>query len=199
MADDDLLPVLTAVGPRLRALRQEAGLTLAQLAEATAISVSTLSRLESGQRRPTLELLLPLARTHQVPLDELVGAPPVGDPRIDPEPFVRHGTTYVPLTRHVGGPQAYKVIMPGGAVEGPLEQQVHDGHDWVYVLSGKLRLRLGDRELVLQAGEVAEFDCRVPHAMVNAGRAPVELIALFGAQGERAHIRAEPASKAASR
>ena len=73
-----------AVGPRLRALRQERGVTLAELSRATGISVSTLSRLESGQRRPTLELLLPLARAHQVPLDELVGAPPTGDPRIHP-------------------------------------------------------------------------------------------------------------------
>ena len=77
-SDDD---VLAGVGPRLRALRQERGATLAGLSAATGISVSTLSRLESGQRRPTLELLLPLARAHQVPLDELVDAPATGDPR----------------------------------------------------------------------------------------------------------------------
>ena len=63
-----------------------AATTLAQLAEATGISVSTLSRLESGRRRPTLELLLPLARAHQVPLDELVGAPATGDPRVHARP-----------------------------------------------------------------------------------------------------------------
>ena len=79
---DDLDAVLTAVGPRLRGLRQQRGTTLADLSAATGISVSTLSRLESGQRRPTLELLLPLARAYRVPLDELVGAPPTGDPRV---------------------------------------------------------------------------------------------------------------------
>src|SRR3712207_6992551 len=81
VADDEATTddVLTAVGPRLRALRRQRGGTLGQLSEQTGISVSTLSRLESGQRRPTLELLLPLARAHQVPLDELVGAPPTGD------------------------------------------------------------------------------------------------------------------------
>lgn len=78
--DEDLADVLTAVGPRLRALRRQRGTTLAQLSEATGISLSTLSRLESGQRRPTLELLLPLARAHRVALDELVGAPETGDP-----------------------------------------------------------------------------------------------------------------------
>ena len=62
MADDDLPEVLSAVGPRLRALRRERGATLAQLSETTGISLSTLSRLESGQRKPTLELLLPLAK-----------------------------------------------------------------------------------------------------------------------------------------
>src|SRR3954454_20445199 len=76
----DFEGVLTGIGPRLRTLRQQRGDTLAQLSAATGISVSTLSRLESGDRRPTLELLLPLARAHQVPLDELVDAPPTGRP-----------------------------------------------------------------------------------------------------------------------
>ena len=110
--NDDLDAVLTAVGPRLRALRQQRETTLADLAAETGISVSTLSRLESGQRRPTLELLLPLARAHGVPIDELVGAPPTGDPRVHLRPVTRHGMTMVPLTRHAGGVQAYKLIIP---------------------------------------------------------------------------------------
>ena len=90
--------VLGAVGPRLRALRQQRQVTLAGLSAATGISVSTLSRLESGQRRPNLELLLPLARAHRVALDELVGAPPTGDPRVHLQPRTMHGMTVVPLT-----------------------------------------------------------------------------------------------------
>src|SRR5882724_2248622 len=111
--DDDLGQVLTAVGPRLRALRQQRDITLADLSAATGISVSTLSRLESGQRRPNLELLLPLARAHGVPLDELVGAPHTGDPRVHIQSIRRHDRTFMPLTRRAGGPQAYKVIIPG--------------------------------------------------------------------------------------
>ncbi|MGY1838705.1 MULTISPECIES: helix-turn-helix domain-containing protein [unclassified Modestobacter] len=105
MTDDGALPqeVLDAVGPRLRALRQRRQVTLTQLSAATGISVSTLSRLESGGRRPTLELLLPMARVHQVTLDELVDAPPTGDPRIHPQPVVRHGLTMLPLTRRPAG------------------------------------------------------------------------------------------------
>src|SRR6187402_2023063 len=104
--------VLDAVGPRLRAARLEGGATLAELAESTGISMSTLSRLESGQRKPTLELLLPLARAHQVPLDELVDAPETGDPRVRAKPIKRHGRIFVPLTRRPGGLQAFKVIVP---------------------------------------------------------------------------------------
>src|SRR5205823_10910075 len=109
---NDLDRVLTAVGPRLRALRQRREMTLADLSAATDISVSTLSRLESGQRRPNLELLLPLAQAHQVPLDELIGAPATGDPRIHAQPFTRNGMTVLPLTRRTGGLQAYKLVIP---------------------------------------------------------------------------------------
>lgn len=91
--------VLDALGPRLRALRLHRQITLAQLSETTGISESTLSRLESGQRRPTLELLLLLAEAHQVPLDELVNAPATGDPRVHPKPFKRNGSIYLPLSR----------------------------------------------------------------------------------------------------
>ncbi|MFC1415685.1 helix-turn-helix domain-containing protein [Streptacidiphilus cavernicola] len=194
MADDDIPEVLTAVGPRLRALRQDRGTTLAQLGESTGISVSTLSRLESGKRKPTLELLLPLARAHGVQLDELVGAPPTGDPRIHPRPFVRHGQTFIPLTRHLGGLHAYKQILPaaGPAREERPEQGTHEGYEWLYVLSGRLRLALGEHDLVLTAGEAAEFDTRTPHGFANAGPQPVEFLSLFGAQGERMHVRARP-------
>jgi transcriptional regulator with XRE-family HTH domain len=194
MSNDEIPSVLSAVGPRLRLLRRERGATLAQLSETTGISLSTLSRLESGQRKPTLELLLPLARFHGVQLDELVGAPPTGDPRIHPRPFTRHGQTFVPLTRHLGGLHAYKQILPvrPETADVRLEQQVHEGYEWLYVLAGRLRLALGEHDLVLTAGEAAEFDTRTPHAFANAGDQPAEFLSLFGAQGERMHVRARP-------
>jgi transcriptional regulator with XRE-family HTH domain len=188
--DDDLGAVLAAVGPRLRALRRQRDTTLAALAETTGISVSTLSRLESGQRRPTLELLLPLARAHGVPIDELVGAPPTGDPRVHMRPVSRNGMTLIPLTRRPGGVQAYKLIIP--VRRGSPEPQTHEGYEWLYVLDGQLRLVLGDQDLVLRPGEAAEFDTRVPHWFGSAGGRPVELLSLFGRQGERAHLRARP-------
>jgi transcriptional regulator with XRE-family HTH domain len=192
--DDDLDRALTATGPRLRALRKRRETTLADLSATTGISVSTLSRLESGARRPSLELLLPLAGAHGVTLDELVGAPPTGDPRIHLRPVARHGMTMVPLTRRAGGIQAYKLVIPAGSPRREPDLQTHDGYEWIYVLNGRLRLVLGDHDLVLLPGEAAEFDTRVPHWFGAADREPVEFLSLFGKQGERAHLRARPAT-----
>ena len=189
---DDLDPVLTAVGPRLRALRQQHDTTLAELSGTTGISVSTLSRLESGQRRPNLELLLPLARAYGVPLDDLVGAPPTGDPRVHLRPFKRNGRTIIPLTRRAGGIQAIKLVIPASRDPQEPDPRVHEGYEWLYVLSGQLRIVLGEHDLLLRTGEAAEFDTRVPHWFGRAGAAPVELLSLFGPQGERIHVRARP-------
>ncbi|MFE9319872.1 helix-turn-helix domain-containing protein [Nocardia sp. NPDC052278] len=184
--------VLDAVGPRLRALRRDRGITLADLAAATGISESTLSRLESGQRRATLELLLPLARTYDIPLDDLVGAPRTGDPRIHLKPIRRSGMIFVPLSRRPGGIQAFKMIIP--AQPEPLEPtpQTHEGFEWLYVLNGRLRLVLGERDMTLPPGEAAEFDTSLPHWLGSADGGVVELLILFGLQGMRAHVRVDP-------
>ena len=188
--DDDLEDALVATGPRLRALRKERETTLADLATETGISVSTLSRLESGARRPTLELLLPLARAYGVTLDELVGAPPTGDPRIHLQPVTRGGMVMLPLTRRAGGIQAYKLIIPAGTKRRTPEPQTHEGYEWLYVLNGNGRLVLGEHDLVLKPGEAVEFDTRVPHWFGAPDENPVEFLSLFGQQGERAHVRA---------
>ncbi|PYI68521.1 XRE family transcriptional regulator [Arthrobacter livingstonensis] len=193
--DDDTNDVLAAVGPRLRGLRLQRNRTLAELSETTGISVSTLSRLESGQRRPNLELLLPLARAYAVPLDELVGAPETGDPRVHLRPISGHGMTIVPLSRGAGGLQAFKHLIPGGKSVAQPDPQVHEGYEWMYVLRGKLRVVLGDRDFILAAGEAAEFDTRTPHWFGRAGEEGVEFLSLFGPQGERMHVRARPASR----
>ncbi|GAA1198792.1 helix-turn-helix domain-containing protein [Prauserella alba] len=190
--DDELGQALDAVGPRLRALRTRRDLTLAELSDRTDISVSTLSRLESGARRPTLELLLPLAKAHGVALDELVDAPPTGDPRVHLRPVTRHGMTMLPLTRRPGGIQAYKIVLNGCDTPPEPDPQTHEGYEWLYVLNGRLRLVLGEHDLALTPGEAAEFDTRVPHWFGSADCEPVEFLSLFGTQGERAHLRAAP-------
>jgi transcriptional regulator with XRE-family HTH domain len=122
-----------------------------------------LSRLESGGRRPTLELLLPLACVYGVPLDDLVGASRTGDPRIHLQPIRRHAMTFIPLTRRAGGVQAFKMLIPSRPQPAEPTPQTHGGYEWVYVLNGRLRLVLGARDLVLSHGEAAEFDTALPH------------------------------------
>jgi transcriptional regulator with XRE-family HTH domain len=185
-----LATVLAEVGPRLRRLRTRRGVTLTQLAAQTGISKSTLSRLESGQRKPSLELLLPLAQAHQVPLDELVGAPEVGDPRIRLKPRRRNGRVVFPLTQQSSGVHVWKVIIPPES--GEPELRTHEGYEWLYVLSGHMRLILGEHDIVMPPGEVAEFDTRLPHWFGPADDQPVEILSVHGSHGKRMHVRAAP-------
>jgi transcriptional regulator with XRE-family HTH domain len=189
----EITSVLAEVGSRLKRVRTRRGVTLTALAAATGISKSTLSRLETGQRKPSLELLLPIAHAHQVPLDELVGAPEVDDPRIQLKPRVRNGRMVVPLTRQAGGLHAWKVIIPPERNEPEL--RTHEGYEWLYVLSGRMRLILGDTDITLEPGEVAEFDTRLPHWFGPADDRPIEILSLHGSDGQRMHVRAAPRRK----
>jgi len=178
--------VLAQVGPRLRRLRERRELTLTALAAKTGISKSTLSRLETGERKPSLELLLPLCDVFQLPLDELVGAPRVGDPRVRMRPRTRNGRLVYPLTNTPGALAVWKVVIPP---ERERRLRTHAGHEWLYVLAGRMRLVLGENDLTLEAGEVAEFDTSQPHWFGPAGEEPVEILSVHGSHGERPHVR----------
>lgn len=192
----DLDRTLDGVGPRLKRLRLRRHVTLAELAAETGISSSTLSRLEAGLRRPSLEQLLPLARVHGVTLDELVDAPPTGDPRINLRPVVyADGLTILPLTRRPGGIQAYKFVLPPAPEGQTPDLRTHEGYDWAYVLNGTLRLVLGEQHLLLSPGEAAEFDTRTPHWFGSTPAGPVEYLSLIGKQGQRAHVRTASTTK----
>ena len=180
------------IGQRLRRLRTQRGVTLTSLASTTGISKSTLSRLETGQRRPTLELLLELSRAYRVPLDDLVGAPDVGDPRVRLKPGRVKGRTVIPLTRQPDGMQAWKIVIPTSKVNP--EPRAHDGYEWIYVLSGRMRLLLGDQDWTLGPGEVAEFDTKVPHWFGSTGDEPAEILSIFGRPGERMTVRTTPST-----
>jgi transcriptional regulator with XRE-family HTH domain len=171
---------------RLRELREQAGLSLEEVGRRADMAASTISRLESGARRLTLDHLPPLARALGVTADALLAPPERTDPRIRSRAFTRHGITFVPLTRAgpANGMHAYKLIYP--ATERTPELKVHDGHDWLYVLSGRLRLVLGDDDLILEPGEAAEFSCRTPH-WIGAIDGPAEALAIFGPQGDDMH------------
>ncbi|MEV6957974.1 helix-turn-helix domain-containing protein [Streptomyces sp. NPDC051207] len=187
--DAELEQILDGIGPRLRRLRRERGLTLEALATTTGISVSTLSRVESGRRRPTLDLLIPLARAHRVALDQLVAAPASGDPRVHLRPLNKgRGSVLVPLTQYPGRVQVFKQVL---APRRP-ELVTHEGYEWLYVLAGRLRLILGAQDFTLRPGEVAEFDTTEPHWFGPADTTAVEILHLFGPRGDQAVVRARP-------
>ncbi len=181
---------LEQIGPRLKRVRTQRRITLTGLANSTGISKSTLSRLETGQRRPTLELLLALSQAYRLPLDDLVGAPEVGDPRIRLKPGRVKGRMVIPLTRQPDGMQVWKIVVPTSKVDP--EPRAHDGHEWIYVLSGRLRLVLGDQDWVLGPGEVAEFDTQVPHWFGSTGEEAAEVLSIFARPGERMNVRTTP-------
>lgn len=177
------------IAPRLRSAREKKGLSLADLSRATGISTSTLSRLESAQRKPSLELLLPITAALGLRLDDIVVSPQIVDPRVPQEPTQRQGRVLIPLSRQQGEPRAYKLVIPAHDNEPHL--RTHSGYEWLYVLRGRLRVRLGDCDFVMGAGEAAEFDCQIPHWFGAAGRGGTELLSLFGKQGERIHFRTQ--------
>ncbi|WP_353946912.1 helix-turn-helix transcriptional regulator [Streptomyces sp. HUAS MG91] len=198
MTGDEVTRTTAAMGPRLRLVRERHGVTLADVSRATGISPSTLSRIETGRRKPTLEVVLRLAQEYGVSLDELAGtapAPAAAPPATAPLSF-GDDKAVVPLTRYVGGLHAHKHVLPAVAEPpGRPRQASHEGYEWLCVLYGRLRLALGSQDLVLTAGDVVEFDTRTPHAVANAGPdGPVEYLIMFGPQGERPRLRTPPAT-----
>jgi len=182
-------PVDTRVRRRLRELRTERGLTLQQVAERSSIDVSTLSRLEAGKRRLALDHIPALANALGASADELLGPSPPQDPRVRGRPRTYDGLTMWPLTHRgpAGGLHAFKIHISPKRDTPPDVLRVHEGHDWLYVLDGRLRLLLGEEDLTIHPGEAVEFTTWTPHWFGTVG-GPVELIAILGAQGERVHL-----------
>jgi transcriptional regulator with XRE-family HTH domain len=177
------------IGARLKAARLERDLTLAALAAATGISPSTISRLESGKRQPNLELLIPLSATLEVTIDELVSDAAVPDPRVRPRLTSDGGAEVQMLSREGSPMQAVRMILHRR--DDDPELRTHEGFEWLYVLDGRLRLRLGEHDIVLKPGEAAEFSTRVPHWLGSVDERPVEILGIFSRDGERIHIRAQ--------
>lgn len=183
-------PVDARARRRLRELRTERGLTLQQVAQRASIDVSTLSRLESGKRRLALDHIPALAGALGVSADDLLGAAPPPDPRVRTKARSFDGLTMWPLTHDeaAGGLKAYKIRVSARRRTPPDPLPVHEGHEWIYVLSGRLRLRLADDEFLVEPGEAAEFSTLTPH-WFGAIKGPVEAIAIFSPQGQRVHLR----------
>ncbi|MHB8693130.1 MAG: helix-turn-helix domain-containing protein [Solirubrobacteraceae bacterium] len=181
-------PIDARVRRRLRELRAEQGLTLAQVAARAAIDVSTLSRLESGKRRMALDHIPALAGALGVTADDLLGAPAAQDPRVRGRPQRHAGLTIWPLTRRgTSGLHAHRVLVSSRRRVPPDPLPVHEGHDWIYVLQGRMRLLLGESDLVIAPGEAVEFTTWTPH-WFGAVEEAVELILILGPEGAHEHL-----------
>ena len=174
------------VRTRLRSLRNTLGLSLDDVAARTNLSPSTISRIETGKRTISLDVLVPLARALQVDLDSLLDVDSDDDVVIRPtRSGWSEGTTTWMLSRPTGNTLAMKMrLEPTGRTP---EQQVHPGHDWFVVIEGRVRLLLGDRELIVETGEAAEFATMTPHAVAAVDK-PAELVMIFDRDGQRAHV-----------
>lgn len=173
------------VRSRLRSLRITLGLSLDELASRANLSASTISRIETGKRTISLDVLLPLAEALQIGIDALLDVHSDDDVVIRPTPSGAGGRTTWMLSRPTGNTLAVKVRLEP-TTRAPA-QRVHPGHDWFFVLEGRVRLRLGERDIIVETGEAAEFVTMTPHSFA-AVDAPAELIMIFDRDGHRAHV-----------
>ncbi|NGO74876.1 helix-turn-helix transcriptional regulator [Streptomyces sp. YC504] len=169
---------LLGVAPQLRALRRRAALTLEAAAVTAGLSPAHLSRLETGHRQPSLPMLLTLARVYGTTVSELLGETPAERQSVlraaEAEPSVAGGWTYRQAGASGRGMQALRVQVPYGA-QGDIVR-VHPGEEWLYVLTGRLRLRLADTAYVLEPGDSAHFDSATPHRIAADGLEGAELL-----------------------
>jgi DNA-binding XRE family transcriptional regulator/quercetin dioxygenase-like cupin family protein len=185
---DEPVDIEQVVRTRLRSLRNTLGLSLDELAARTNLSPSTISRIETGKRAISLDVLVPLATALQVDLDTLLDVRADDDVviRPTPSPYGEH-TTWM-LSRPTGSTGAMKMrLLPTDTVE---QLRVHPGHDWFFVTEGRVRLYLGERQITVETGEAAEFSTMTPHALGAIDR-PAELIMIFDRDGQRAHVHQE--------
>lgn len=177
------------VSTRLRSLRNTLGLSLNDLGARTNLSPSTISRIETGKRAISLDVLQPLAAALHVSVDALLDMSGDEDVVIRPSPSRSGSRTIWMLSRATGPTIAIKIRLD--PTTETREQQVHPGHDWFFVLEGQVRLLLGAREITVQAGEAAEFSTMTPHAF-EAVDGPAELLMIFDRDGQRAHVHRDP-------
>ena len=171
--------VLTPIGDCLRAMREEHGLTLEQASELSGISTSHLSRLESSERQPSVASLLALANAFGVPVGALFGETqgptPLGLSMPDETRHESNGLSVASCSGFAGSSvlDALRVtVNPDRPAPVPAR---HPGEEWLYVLSGTLRLEYDTESHLLSAGTAAHFNAEVPHRLGAEG-APAEVL-----------------------
>jgi len=181
------------VRKRIRALRVAQGWSLEELATRAQVSQSTLSRIETGQRRLALDQLVTLARALDTSLDQLVETATddvISNPMID----ASHGLMRWPIKAEPGM-TVVRQRMTDPPPDNPARMRAHPGREWLVVLSGTAILLLGNRRLRVETNQAAEFTTMLPHA-IGAEGGPCEILGIFDRDARRGHQRGEDAGKA---
>ncbi len=183
--------VSALVRARLRGLRLALGWSLDELAARSHLSTSTLSRIENGKRMIDLDVLPALCRALHVDIATLFHtADEDADVVIRPVAANEAGRTVWPLSRTDSTSDIvaskWRLDPSDDAPLPPGELPVHPGHDWFFVLDGTIELTLGERTIVVEAGEAAEFSTMTPHRIAARG-GPAEILTVFDRTGHRTH------------
>jgi transcriptional regulator with XRE-family HTH domain len=217
-------PLEEDVGPRLRAHREQAGLSLRELARRLGVSPSAISQIETGKSRPSVSTLYSIVTELGMSLDELFGAPQTArPPAAPPAPARRTPRGQQPAERHVQRADSRAEIdlesgvrwerltpgsdhdtdflfvtydVGGSSSEGNRSIR-HSGHEYGLVLSGTLEVTVGFDHYVLGPGDSISFDSTVPHRLANLGDEPVRGVwVVVGRQDDSRSRRfdAEPGS-----
>jgi transcriptional regulator with XRE-family HTH domain len=189
------------IGVRLRAARQARHLSLRELANRLGVSASLISQIETGRANPSVSTLYAIVDELDVSLDELLfndRRPTEPGPAAQPSAVAGTMTAGAPVqraaTRHrirlasgvlwerlttlsEPGIEFLRVTYEvGGASSPPDAFQRHAGHEWGYVLSGRLQVRIGFDEYVLEPGDAISINSSIPHRLATIGPEPVEAI-----------------------
>ena len=191
MAED--LDIDRLVAARLRQARLDRGLTLTQLAQVTGLSAAHLSRIETGDRQPSVGSLLQLARAYGTSIGALVADSPEQEYHL-----VRSGEAAVHESGSgryaiLSGPHAtIAVVTLELAVGASTDEARHTGEEWLHALRGPMLVRLGAHEIVLQTGDSVQFDSSSVHSLHNKSKRAVRTLIASSAAPARHPVAGIP-------
>jgi transcriptional regulator with XRE-family HTH domain len=188
----ELSEALSSIAESLRDERTRARLTLEQLAQRAELSTAHLSRLESGERQPSVAALIALSRALGVSMSTLLGerrgAPAVATYPANARSHEANGLTITPCSGFPGSStlEALQIRISPDRV--PPEPARHRGEEWIYLVTGRLRLEFDGQVHLLEAGSTAHFDANRPHRLgAEGGTAELLVVAADAPNDFRNH------------
>jgi transcriptional regulator with XRE-family HTH domain len=187
------------LGARLREAREARNMTLRELARRLGLSPSLISQVETGKSQPSISTLFAIVGELEIPVNEVVWeADAAGPDRTPPSRDVDVSRAHSPLQRakerlsiHIDSGVSWQRLTsqpdhdvdflllryePGGESTAPESLMRHNGKEYGYVLSGRLRVTIGFESYELGRGDSISFDCTEPHRLAAVGDQPVEAV-----------------------